>query len=102
MASHREHLTPLHRQRGISMVFIGAGMMALLLMVGLALDAGHATLNKARLQNATDAAALHAALGLAQMLRSHGDDLVLVAAVVAGVLAVLEVLKRLWRAYLVA
>src|SRR5579863_6666269 len=61
MASRRERLTPPHRQRGISMVFIGAGMVALLLMVGLALDTGHATLNKARLQNATDAAALAAA-----------------------------------------
>jgi len=43
------------------MVFIVVSMLALLLMVGLALDVGHATLNKSRLQNATDAAALAAA-----------------------------------------
>lgn len=49
------------RQRGIAMVFVAIGLLALLLMSGLALDVGHATLNKARLQNATDAAALAAA-----------------------------------------
>jgi len=43
------------------MVFLTVAMLALLLMVGLALDVGHATLNKSRLQNATDAAALAAA-----------------------------------------
>jgi len=43
------------------MVFVVAGLAALLLMAGLALDVGHATLNKTRLQNATDAAALAAA-----------------------------------------
>jgi Flp pilus assembly protein TadG len=43
------------------MVFVVCGLLALLLMAGLALDVGHATLNKARLQNATDAAALSAA-----------------------------------------
>ena len=43
------------------MVFLVVAMLALLLMVGLALDVGHATLNKSRLQNATDAAALAAA-----------------------------------------
>lgn len=43
------------------MVFIVAAMAALLLMAGLALDVGHTTLNKSRLQNAADAAALAAA-----------------------------------------
>ena len=43
------------------MVFLAVGLAALLLMAGLALDIGHATLNKTRLQNATDAAALAAA-----------------------------------------
>ena len=51
----------LRHQRGAAMVFIVVSMLALLLMVGLALDVGHATLNKSRLQNATDAAALAAA-----------------------------------------
>jgi Flp pilus assembly protein TadG len=43
------------------MVFLAIGLAAMLLMVGLALDVGHATLNKTRLQNAADAAALAAA-----------------------------------------
>jgi len=58
---HRSTSVPLRRQRGVAMVFVVVGLLALLLMAGLALDAGHATLNKARLQNATDAAALAAA-----------------------------------------
>lgn len=49
------------RQRGIAAAFLAIALTAMLLMVGLALDVGHATLNKARLQNATDAAALAAA-----------------------------------------
>jgi Flp pilus assembly protein TadG len=48
------------------MVFLAVSLLALLLMAGLALDAGHATLNKTRLQNATDAAALAAAKMLDQ------------------------------------
>ena len=43
------------------MIFVVIGLLSLLLMAALALDVGHATLNKARLQNATDAAALAAA-----------------------------------------
>jgi Flp pilus assembly protein TadG len=43
------------------MILVVVGLLALLLMAGLALDVGHATLNKTRLQNAVDAAALAAA-----------------------------------------
>lgn len=57
----RSDLTPLARQRGVTATFVAIGMVALLLAVGLALDVGHATLNKTRLQDATDAAALAAA-----------------------------------------
>src|SRR5579863_9802896 len=57
----RTEITPLARQRGVTATFVAIGMVALLLMVGLALDVGHATLNKTRLQDATDAAALAAA-----------------------------------------
>jgi len=57
----RSALPPLTRQRGIAMAFFAVALLALLLMVGLALDTGHATLNKTRLQDATDAAALAAA-----------------------------------------
>ena len=40
------------------MILLVAGMVAMLGMAGLALDGGHAMLNKTRLQNAVDAAAL--------------------------------------------
>jgi Flp pilus assembly protein TadG len=49
------------RQRGAALVFIVAALATLILAAALALDVGHATLNKSRLQNATDAAALAAA-----------------------------------------
>ena len=57
---------PLRSQRGVAMPFLAVALVALLLMVGLALDAGHATLNKTRLQDAADAAALAAAKTLDQ------------------------------------
>ena len=57
----RTEITPLARQRGVTATFVAIGMVALLLAVGLALDVGHTTLNKTRLQDATDAAALAAA-----------------------------------------
>jgi len=49
------------RQRGAVVVLIAAGLLALLAMVGLALDSGHLVLNKSRLQNTVDASALAAA-----------------------------------------
>src|SRR5215469_2054486 len=61
IVTRARQLAPLRRQRGIAMVFLAVGLAALLLMAGLALDVGHATLNKTRLRNATDAAALAAA-----------------------------------------
>lgn len=59
--NNRPHACQLRRQRGSALVFIMVGMTALLLAAALALDVGHTTLNKSRLQNATDAAALAAA-----------------------------------------
>jgi hypothetical protein len=53
--------SPKAQQRGIALVLIVGGLAAMILMAALALDVGHATLNKTRLQNATDAAALAAA-----------------------------------------
>jgi hypothetical protein len=53
-------------QRGIVMVFTAIAMLVLLGMAGLALDMGHAYVNKARLQNALDAAALSGAKTLDQ------------------------------------
>lgn len=49
------------RQRGIVAVVVATGLLALLAMVGLALDSGHMMLNKSRLQNTVDASALAAA-----------------------------------------
>lgn len=48
-------------QRGAVMVFVIVGMLALIAMAGLALDTGYLLLNKGRIQNAVDAAALAAA-----------------------------------------
>ncbi|MGH6934190.1 MAG: pilus assembly protein TadG-related protein, partial [Dongiaceae bacterium] len=49
------------RQRGIIAVVVAIGLLALLAMVGLALDSGHVILNKSRLQSTVDASALAAA-----------------------------------------
>jgi Flp pilus assembly protein TadG len=49
------------RQRGIVAVLVAIGLLALLAMVGMALDSGHVILNKSRLQNTVDASALAAA-----------------------------------------
>ena len=48
------------------MILVVAGMVAILGIAGLALDSGHAMLNKTRLQNTVDAAALAAAKTLDQ------------------------------------
>lgn len=49
------------QQRGIAVVVVTIGMVAMLAMAGLALDMGEVYINKTRLQNALDAAALSAA-----------------------------------------
>jgi Flp pilus assembly protein TadG len=49
------------RQRGIVAVVVAVGLLALLAMVGFAVDSGHLMLNKSRLQNTVDVAALSAA-----------------------------------------
>ena len=50
-----------HRQRGVALPLVAAGLVAMLAIIGLALDASHALSNKTRLQNTVDAAALAAA-----------------------------------------
>ncbi|MBS7660794.1 pilus assembly protein [Pseudomonas lalucatii] len=57
-----------HRQRGAVMVLIVVALASMLLMSALALDGGHMLLNKARLQNAVDAAALSGAKTLSQVM----------------------------------
>jgi hypothetical protein len=49
------------RQRGITMVVVTLAMLSVIAIGGLALDMGHVTANKARLQATVDAAALSAA-----------------------------------------
>ena len=49
------------KQKGVIGVLVAVGLVALLAMAGLALDTSHAMLNKTRLQNAVDAAALSGA-----------------------------------------
>ncbi|WP_022942110.1 pilus assembly protein TadG-related protein [Psychromonas hadalis] len=51
----------LKKQRGNILVMFTIGLFALIVMAALALDGGHLLLNKSRLQNIADAAALHAA-----------------------------------------
>ncbi len=49
------------RQRGVAMPLVVIGLVAMLAMVGLAIDSSHAFVNMTRLQNTADAAALAAA-----------------------------------------
>lgn len=49
------------KQRGVVAVMVAIAMFSLILIAGLALDSGHMMLNKTRLQNTADAAALSAA-----------------------------------------
>jgi Flp pilus assembly protein TadG len=58
------------RQRGVVAILVAIGLLGLLAMVGMALDSGHAVLNKSRLQNTVDASALAAA----KVLDSTGSE----------------------------
>lgn len=58
------------RQRGAVLVLIVIALASMLLMAALALDGGHMLLNKTRLQNAVDAAALSGAKTLQQVTGS--------------------------------
>jgi Flp pilus assembly protein TadG len=62
--------TLLGEEDGLAMVFVAAGMLALLGMTALVVDTGILALEKRRLQNACDAAALAAA----QELYYTGDE----------------------------
>jgi len=58
------------RQRGIVVILVTIGLVALLATAALALDGAHGMINKTRLQNVVDAAALSAAKTLDQ---TNGD-----------------------------
>ncbi|MBY6106518.1 Tad domain-containing protein [Ferrimonas balearica] len=67
------------RQRGAVIIMITIAMFAILAMGALALDGGHLLLNKARLQNAVDAAALSGAVAIQKeydYLRARQEGLV--------------------------
>jgi Flp pilus assembly protein TadG len=67
-------------QRGAVIVTVAIAMLAILAISGLALDMGHAYVNKTRLQNGVDAAALSAA----KTLDDSGDTVLAQAAAVAA------------------
>jgi Flp pilus assembly protein TadG len=58
--------SPRRKQRGVVLALFAVAMLAMLAMAGLALDSGHSFVNKTRLQNTVDAAALSAARTLNQ------------------------------------
>ena len=68
--NHRGMPSTPARQRGAILVLLAIAMLAVLAMGGLALDGSHVLLNKSRLQNSVDAAALAAAKELDQ----SGDE----------------------------
>ena len=55
------HCRNRSRQRGVVLPLVVVGLMAIIAMVGLAIDSSHAFVNKTRLQNMADSAALAAA-----------------------------------------
>ncbi|VXB94241.1 conserved hypothetical protein [Pseudomonas sp. 8AS] len=63
------------RQRGAVIVLIVIALVAILLMAALALDGGHMLVNKTRLQNAVDAAALSGAKTLQLGMGSSGASI---------------------------
>jgi hypothetical protein len=67
-AGIRRSFTLPRRQRGAVVVLVVIALASLLLMAGLALDGGHMLVNKTRLQNAVDAAALSGAKTLQQLM----------------------------------
>ncbi|WP_242443068.1 pilus assembly protein TadG-related protein [Pseudomonas sp. LFM046] len=58
----------LRHQRGAVLVLVVVALLALLAVAALALDGGHMLVNKTRLQNAVDAAALSGAKTLSQVM----------------------------------
>ena len=61
------------QQRGAMLVLVVIAMASLLLMGALALDGSHMLLNKTRLQNAVDAAALSGAKTLSMVVGATGS-----------------------------
>lgn len=68
--AQRMFTAPPGQQRGAVTVIIVIALLAILMMAALVLDGGHVLLNKTRLQNAVDAAALSGAKTLSQVMGS--------------------------------
>lgn len=69
---HRPFTALPQRQRGAVIVLIMIALLSILAMAALALDGGHMLVNKTRLQNAVDAAALSGAKRLLQVSGAVG------------------------------
>lgn len=67
---HRPFTALPQRQRGAVIVLVVIALASILLMAALVLDGGHMLVNKSRLQNAVDAAALSGAKTLSQVMGS--------------------------------
>src|SRR5262245_37576996 len=64
----RAFASPPGHQRGAVLVLVAVALLAMLAMAALALDGSHMLVNKTRLQNAVDAAALSGAKTLSQVM----------------------------------
>ncbi|MGB0845106.1 MAG: pilus assembly protein TadG-related protein [Thiolinea sp.] len=62
--NHRPKLNYPSKNRGMTVIMLATGMAVILGIIGLAIDFGHAYLNKTRLQNLVDALALTGAKSL--------------------------------------
>ncbi|MDC5823068.1 Tad domain-containing protein [Vibrio europaeus] len=60
--SRRSYYRSVRKQKGLALVLVTAAMLSLIGVAALSIDVNHAMLNKTRLQNSLDAAALAAAI----------------------------------------
>jgi len=65
---NKMNIRPYRKQAGAILVMFTIGLFSLLVVAAMALDGGHMLLNKGRLQNAVDAAAI----GAAKVLQGEG------------------------------
>lgn len=76
----KTHCSPRSGQRGAVLVLFVIGMIAFIALAGLALDVSHAYIDKTKLQNALDAAALSGAMslinsgGVTGTAKNHAED----------------------------
>ena len=61
---HPSRIQRVRQERGAIIIFVALGLVVLIGMMGLAIDLGHAYVNKSQLQNIADACALAGASAL--------------------------------------